>query len=1114
MKIINKLKTGFGILGLVLCASTVHAQQDTYIAPNGTMYTHPNASMAVFGNLINDAQGGVNHNNGGDVYLYRDAAAGTGNSRIYDGPLAPAPTDNYNAGGAYVRFYNILTDNTVGTATPSGTNINSTSGTAPIQIEQEARVTNTHTFVNGMLWTPRADWKHAYMHYESTGNYTGTSDAKHIDGYAASTNKATFDYPIGEGTRLRISGVVGAANGTFKSAYFQKNAQLGTTGISGNNASTGPMNGGIQVVNTTEFWDIDGTASSQFKLTALNSVAGYSDWNIGANFSGLQASDMVITAFDPWENLGITGTPGTITADGAFVTTVATTPDVAFSAYTWANKVPVIIANPDISQTVADAPVSGDLSTNDDVPSGSTFSPLGSPPNGTITMNPDGTYTYTPDPNFVGTDSVQYTVCAPSPSTQCDTTWLSVVVSPISTPTGTNTTIAQTDVATTPANTSVDICVTCNDSDPQNNTQGTPSIIGTPHNGTATVNPDGTVSYTPDPNFTGVDSFYYTICDDGTPQACDTAQVIVNVPNIAAATNQTYANDDANSGPMDTPMSGNVSGNDTDPQSGDNQSFTQVTNPTNGTLVFNPDGSYTYTPTVGYIGPDQFTYSVCDNGTPQACDTATVYLSVHGEINADPDISQTTVNTPVTGDISTNDEVPAGSTFTPLGTPPNGTVTMNTDGTYTYAPDPGFEGTDSVQYIVCAPTPNGTLCDTTTLTIEIRDNVIDPATNTTIAQNDQATTPPGTTVNICVTCNDSDPESNTQANPTLASTPTNGTVTILADGTIDYTPNPGFSGTDVFTYSVCDDGSPVACDTATVVVTVPNVSPTDNQTYANDDANSTPMDTPVSGDVSGNDTDPQSGDTHVFTKLTNPTNGTVVFNPDGTYTYTPTVGYVGPDQFTYNKCDDGTPQACEEATVYLTVFGLNAPLPVELISFNVINNDCKALVTWATASENHADYIQVMRKEGNGSFEAIGRVAAIGNSTIENQYSFVDHHDFKKGVQYQYKLKLVDIDGQYAYSEIDNLAFNCSLSNGTISIFPNPATDNLNIILSDVAQEGILNFKIYNALGQVVHASKIIKDKEEVYTQTIDVQGLANGVYHLSIVGDNTFNKTEKVLIK
>ncbi len=364
------------LMGLsVLSSATLIAQENTYVAPSGNMVTHTGATMAIFGNIINDARGtaatastaqaGLNHNGGGTVYLYRRAAHGTGNSRIYDGTdnaLYGTGSGNYNAGGKAVRFYNLITDNNVGTATPSGTGVNATSGSGHIQMEQEVSVSNLLTATNGIIWTPRGSWKHAYLHFDANGaSYGGNIGAMNtaanaataiqVDGYVAKTGASAFTFPIGDGVYMRRSALVSPAAGTYRSAFFKSNANNLTTGsgISGSTTqgSTSIMNGGIAKVNTTEFWDIDGTARSNYSLDALNSIAGYSNWNNDFSaVSGATASKIVITALDPWENVGMATAPSTYSDNGAFTTTYSTAPDLGsvdapssgnpFVAYTWA----------------------------------------------------------------------------------------------------------------------------------------------------------------------------------------------------------------------------------------------------------------------------------------------------------------------------------------------------------------------------------------------------------------------------------------------------------------------------------------------------------------------------------------------------------------------------------------------------------------------------------------------------------------------------------------------------------------------------------------------------------------------------------------------------------
>jgi len=140
-------------------------------------------------------------------------------------------------------------------------------------------------------------------------------------------------------------------------------------------------------------------------------------------------------------------------------------------------------------------------------------------------------------------------------------------------------------------------------------------------------NADGTVTYTPTNGFTGKDSFTYKICDTGTPQLCDTATVDVEVlPTPPAGNKPPVAVDDANLTPKNTPVSGTVAANDSDPDAGQTLSFSPI-----GTvpgLTLNPNGTYSYTPTTDFVGTVTQKYKVCDNGSPSLCDTATLVIAV------------------------------------------------------------------------------------------------------------------------------------------------------------------------------------------------------------------------------------------------------------------------------------------------------------------------------------------------------------------------------------------------------------------------------------------------------------------------------------------------------
>ncbi|SFG13290.1 hypothetical protein SAMN04488025_11717 [Planifilum fulgidum] len=134
----------------------------------------------------------------------------------------------------------------------------------------------------------------------------------------------------------------------------------------------------------------------------------------------------------------------------------------------------------------------------------------------------------------------------------------------------------------------------------------------------------------------------------------------------------------------------------------------------------------------------------------------------------------------------------------------------------------------------------------------------------------------------------------------LISNPSNGTLTFNSDGSFVYTPNAGFTGTDTFTYQASNGVSRSLVATVTITVNATNQPP-----VANDDSYTTDVDTPLTVPAPGvlaNDTDP-NGDPLTAQLVDGPANGTLVLNPDGSFTYTPDTGFSGTDSFTYQASD-------------------------------------------------------------------------------------------------------------------------------------------------------------------------------------------------------------------
>ncbi|WP_178988292.1 Ig-like domain-containing protein [Winogradskyella schleiferi] len=495
--------------------------------------------------------------------------------------------------------------------------------------------------------------------------------------------------------------------------------------------------------------------------------------------------------------------------------------------------------------------------------------------------------------------------------------------------------------------------VLTNDEDFEDDNQ-TVTANTNPANGTVTVNPDGSYTYTPNPGFIGEDTFEYTICDDGNPQACDTATVYIEVlPEGSPENEAPIANADTATTPEGTSINIVVLSNDFDPD-GDPITITATTDPANGSVTLNPDGTITYISDAGFIGEDTFTYTICDDGNPQLCDTATVTVTVQpnaypNTTNANDDAYNTTPSADVTGNVLANDNDIEGDTqiVTTTTVTTNNGVTVNIDpntGVFTYTPNAGFTGTDSFVYSIC---DDGTpvACDEATVYI-----TVGGLANTTDAIADINNTYVGQPVSGNVLTNDEDFEGDNQT-VTANTNPANGTVTVNPDGSYTYTPNPGFIGEDTFEYTICDDGNPQACDTATVYIEVlPEGSPENEAPIANADTATTPEGSPINIVVLSNDFDPD-GDPITITATTDPANGSVTLNPDGTITYIPDTGFIGEDAFTYTICDDGNPQLCDTATVTVTVQPNAYPnttnanddaynvTPTSVLNGNVLAND-------------------------------------------------------------------------------------------------------------------------------------------------------------------------------
>ncbi|HIF9442316.1 TPA: tandem-95 repeat protein, partial [Photobacterium damselae] len=380
------------------------------------------------------------------------------------------------------------------------------------------------------------------------------------------------------------------------------------------------------------------------------------------------------------------------------------------------------------------------------------------------------------------------------------------------------------------------------------------------------------------PDFNGEDSFTVVV-DDGNG-GTDTITVTVNVTPV----NDAPVGEDVSAETQEeTAVTGQLTATDVD---GDNLTFNPGSDPTNGQVTVNPDGSWEYVPNPDFNGEDSFTVVVDDGNGGTDTITVTVNVTPVNDAPVGEDVSaETQEETAVTGQLTATDVDGDNLTFKPGADPTNGSVTVNPDGSWEYVPNPDFNGEDS--FTVVVDDGNGGT-DTITVTVNVT-----PVNDAPVGEDVSAETQEETAVTGQLTATDVDGD-NLTFKP--GSDPTNGQVTVNPDGSWEYVPNPDFNGEDSFTV-VVDDGNG---GTDTITVTV-NVTPVNDAPVGEDVSAETQEETAVTGQLIATDVD---GDNLTFKPGSDPTNGSVTVNSDGSWEYVPNTDFNGEDSFTV-VVDDG-----------------------------------------------------------------------------------------------------------------------------------------------------------------------------------------------------------------
>jgi Bacterial Ig domain/Secretion system C-terminal sorting domain len=435
------------------------------------------------------------------------------------------------------------------------------------------------------------------------------------------------------------------------------------------------------------------------------------------------------------------------------------------------------------------------------------------------------------------------------------------------------------------------------------------SIIRAPKSGTATLDANTNLKYIPLSNFTGKDTLEVQVCTD--LGECDTTIFYISVIN--SSTLAPFATDDYITLSSNNTVSGSALTNDTDNGSPIIQVLI-VSNPQNGILNINNNGIFTYTPAKDFVGTDRADYGICNiNG----CDTASIYFTITPNVIqnkpiATNDYFTTLKNTSVTGSVATNDKDADNNIqingFKLLKKPLNGTLTLNTNGNFTYLPSNNFIGVDTASYVVCDST---NLCDTAFIFFTVKDV---PVKHAPVATDDYFSTNENEPLSNTVASNDFDVDNDLKISSfKVLKTTKKGVLILKEEGSFLYTATANFIGSDTASYTVCDTTG--LCDTAFIFISVKKVY--HKPTLVSEDFMTT-FNTALKGNVALNDSDIDNDlnkESYIISQ--NPRNGSVKMWKDGKFLYLPKYNFAGIDTFLYEVCD--SQRLCSKAMCIVTI---------------------------------------------------------------------------------------------------------------------------------------------------------------------------------------------------
>ncbi|WP_274015769.1 tandem-95 repeat protein, partial [Vibrio parahaemolyticus] len=577
------------------------------------------------------------------------------------------------------------------------------------------------------------------------------------------------------------------------------------------------------------------------------------------------------------------------------------------------------------------------------------------PANGTVSVNPDGSVTYTPNDNYVGKDTFTYVVTSGGVS---ESTAVEVNVTPVN-----DAPVAKDDIATTQEDTAVTIDVLPNDTDVDGDKLSIQSASVPEAQGKVEI-VDGKLVFTPAENFNGHAEIIYTVTDG---ELTDEAKVTVTVnpvndaPTIKVDAVESITEDAVNT---DTVVA-TLTVRDTDTP--EDQLTVSLENNSNGYFVLVGNEVKLTQAGVDAVNNDELNLkdltisaSVSDGVNPTASDSDSLVVN---RVNDAPTVENAIADQELAEDfasytIDLNDAFKDSDSALNFSVSGNSNVLVSIEnGIATISPTADWNGSETLTFTATDPSGES-ISQTVNFTVAPVADIVA----------DKATVVEDTPTIIKVLGNDTFEDDGKVVSLDTNNGPANGTVSVNPDGSVTYTPNDNYHGTDSFTYIVTSGG---VSESTTVNV---DVTPENDAPVAKDDTTITDEDTPVTIDVLPNDTD-VDGDKLSIESASVPKEQGTVEVVNGKLVFTPAENFNGDAEITYTVTDG---QLTDEAKVTVTVNPVNdAPTikvdAVEGITENAVSTDTLVATLEVADTDTPEDQLTVsLENNSNGYFVLVG----------------------------------------------------------------------------------------------------------------------------------------------